>query len=159
MQRDLSRLALMGLGVAAAIWAMRRWLQRSEVARQRTELLASIDESVPPQSDTLASSTEAPPVPAAPAAPIPCHILHSGDLAGEIASMLASRRPEFQVTPMEKFKKWTGEVGIGSPGSCPLIVVFIVATAENEQAPVLRPPAPAFASSIVSRNPPTCCWA
>jgi len=155
MHRDhLNRLALVGLGAAAIIWAARRWFQRSEVARQRTELLASIDKSAPPQTDSLASSTEAhpassakaPPVPAPPAAPIPCHILHSGDLAEEIASMLAARRPDltFQVTPMEKFKKWAGGVGIGSPGPCDLLVVFIVATVENEQAPEAAGPCVRF---------------
>jgi sulfite reductase alpha subunit-like flavoprotein len=76
-------------------------------------------------------------VQAAPAEAISMHIVHSGEMAEEIAGELVSRRPDltFQITPMEKFKTWSAEVGIGSPGPCHMLIVFIVSTIENAEPP------------------------
>ena len=69
----------------------------------------------------------------------PLYVLHSGEFAEECANMVlkgAKARGicEVQVVSMETFKKWAEGVGlVGQSGGVPVLVLFIVATIENEQ--------------------------
>ena len=62
------------------------------------------------------------------------HILHSGDLAEEIATLALSHVPgHAAMESMENFRPWSKQVELGVAG--PLMVVFIVSTVENDQPP------------------------
>ena len=63
-------------------------------------------------------------------------VLHSGELAAEIAQLVAQQNPDVIVVPMEDFREWEKEAQLrGGDRAAPLLLVCIVATIENEQAP------------------------
>ena len=66
-------------------------------------------------------------------------VLHSGDLAEEIAGLVLQRAGTLnkRMLSMERFREWSRDVGVGAGEKPPsrLLLVFIVATVENEQAP------------------------
>ena len=66
----------------------------------------------------------------------PNQVLHSGELAAEIAQLVAQQNPDVLVEPMENFREWEKEAALrGGDRAAPLLLVCIVATIENEQAP------------------------